>query len=512
MLPHGGAPATRPSPAQQLYDLLRRRLRPGAARAPQDALSWCTPCLVRAVALPLQDRGQTARVELWLAGDAGLYEVPRHYTIGGHAVAIDAHATGLPCAQNARISNAGLDIRRDGMLSAIVRDRLQQDRYYLLSCGHVLAGSARARKGDRIEVSVGNRIAGFGTLEDWSPVLSGSVKQVGIDAGIVRIGFDPFEALPHDLLPRGVSSSYRLNHEVVLKVDDGIPGRLRTRWSGYLDIAGTERLQDYYLEDAIGYLLDPAPKAGDSGAAVWNPESQLVGIHVGAPGGDERWRSNAILCPIDKIMAWFDIEPMLADGSAFSTIPGDAALAVRPAIPGTTPLSENVVSGMPAVPSVPAVPAVPAAPIAPVAPAAPVTLSVAAGDDIDVVAMTLWGEARGEGDTGMEAVACVIGNRMKRPRRFGRGFIGVCRQRWQFSCWNENDPNRIRLDAVRRNPDAAYRSAAAIAGRLVRNELADFTFGADHFYAVSMPSRPRWARNKEPCYRLGKHLFFNNID
>ena len=34
----------------------------------------------------------------------------------------------------------------------------------------------------------------------------------------------------------------------------------------------------------------------------------------------------------------------------------------------------------------------------------------------DVLARTLWAEARGEGQAGMEAVACVILNRAAHPR------------------------------------------------------------------------------------------------
>ena len=34
-------------------------------------------------------------------------------------------------------------------------------------------------------------------------------------------------------------------------------------------------------------------------------------------------------------------------------------------------------------------------------------------DDLQILARTLFGEARGEGDEGIEAVACVVMNRFK---------------------------------------------------------------------------------------------------
>lgn len=474
------ASPARASPAQILYDRLRAQLRPGAATGPWDGLSWCGPGLVSAVALPLG--AGAAGLELWLGAGARPRDLPRRWRIGGHWVDLAVHAGGHVVAQAAQASNLDADRMRAGMVSAVVRDRLHHDRHYVLSCGHVLAGNTRARKGDRIELSDGRRVLGHGTLEDWAPVLGDGIPHVGIDAGIVRIDAALFEALPRSLLPGGVSTSYRLDQDVVLKLDPGINGRLKTRWSGYVDVAGSERPEDYFLENAIGYLLDRDPDAGDSGTAVWNGDGKLVGIHVGAPGGDERWRSNAILCPIDRIMDWFDIEPLLSDGRVFAAMPADAAFAPRAAVPDV------------------------------VAPPAGTLPAAAADEDIAVVAMTLWGEARGEGEQGMQAVACVIGNRVRRRWRRKTGYVAVCRDRWQFSCWNENDPNLRRLEAVRRNPDAAYRLAAAIAGRLVRGELDDFTFGATHYYAVSLPRPPKWAVNKQPCYRQGKHLFFNNID
>ncbi len=68
--------------------------------------------------------------------------------------------------------------------------------------------------------------------------------------------------------------------------------------------------------------------------------------------------------------------------------------------------------------------------------------------DIDVLARTIWGEARGEGIAGQIAVGWCIRNRVEmdlhndgRPDWWGEGYEGVCRAPWQFSCWNKNDPN-----------------------------------------------------------------------
>jgi spore germination cell wall hydrolase CwlJ-like protein len=127
-----------------------------------------------------------------------------------------------------------------------------------------------------------------------------------------------------------------------------------------------------------------------------------------------------------------------------------------------------------------------------------------------VVAQTLWAEARGEGHDGMVAVACVIGNRVARARG-ARSYADICRAPYQFSCWNDNDPNRRLIDRVARAPDADYNDALSIAQQLVGGRLGDVTQGATHYYATSMRQRPSWAAGQEPCLVLGGHAFFNHI-
>ena len=67
--------------------------------------------------------------------------------------------------------------------------------------------------------------------------------------------------------------------------------------------------------------------------------------------------------------------------------------------------------------------------------------------DTDILARTIYGEARGESISGQEAIASVILNRVAFAKRRGRYWwgntiAGVCLAPWQFSCWNENDLNR----------------------------------------------------------------------
>jgi len=127
---------------------------------------------------------------------------------------------------------------------------------------------------------------------------------------------------------------------------------------------------------------------------------------------------------------------------------------------------------------------------------------------LDTMARTLWGEARGEGALGMQAVAAVIVNRV-RSRRFGPDAIAVCRARRQFSCWNEGDSNRALLIAVG-DTDPRFRAALRIARRALAGLADDPTRGSTHYHARYV--NPRWARGKAPAAEIGRHVFYNDVE
>ncbi|MEF7613183.1 cell wall hydrolase, partial [Aquincola sp. MAHUQ-54] len=149
------------------------------------------------------------------------------------------------------------------------------------------------------------------------------------------------------------------------------------------------------------------------------------------------------------------------------------------------------------------------------APAAPPTAAPAApGADADhhveVLARTIWGEARGGSRLGMEAVAACVLNRLRRkqPGRFGASVAEVCLKPLQFSCWNEGDPNLPKLKAVDER-DERFRLCLEIARRAVAGTLADPVSGSDHYHTVSVS--PAWSAGRRPVRRIDDHLFFNDV-
>lgn len=127
---------------------------------------------------------------------------------------------------------------------------------------------------------------------------------------------------------------------------------------------------------------------------------------------------------------------------------------------------------------------------------------------IDVVARTLWGEARGEGDDGMVAVANVIMNRVKSPISWWGATPGtVALKKWQFSVWNDNDPNRVLIENVT-DDDPQFARALQIAKMAVEGDLPDLTGGATHYHTPAV--NPPWASSPNVKFikTIGNHRFY----
>lgn len=132
----------------------------------------------------------------------------------------------------------------------------------------------------------------------------------------------------------------------------------------------------------------------------------------------------------------------------------------------------------------------------------------------DILARTLWGEARGESLVGQIAVAWTIRNRVndgKAKSWWGEGYAGVCLKPWQFSCWNKNDPNYAYLSGARPIPAREFKQAVTAADHVIGSAGPDPTNGATHYYATTMPKPPTWAKGAKLTLKLGHHVFFKDV-
>lgn len=134
--------------------------------------------------------------------------------------------------------------------------------------------------------------------------------------------------------------------------------------------------------------------------------------------------------------------------------------------------------------------------------------------DLDAVTNTIYGEARGESFKGKLAVGYVILNRAAKRKITP---YQVCHQPYQFSCWNQGDPNEVILsnpmkDISSKDWRECFKAALQVLGGfdLVGCSAPDITKGATHYHTQNV--LPYWAKDKEPCFVEGNHLFYNNID
>ena len=140
----------------------------------------------------------------------------------------------------------------------------------------------------------------------------------------------------------------------------------------------------------------------------------------------------------------------------------------------------------------------------------------------DLLALTLYGEARGEGLDGQLAVASVVLNRAKRGGWWGGTVHDVCLADGQFSCFNVDDPsigmkadpNRDVLERMARdiqhqiNSSSAFRACWWIARGALDGILASNVQGATHYHKNT--TKPGWVGAKGMWHvcDVGSHRFY----
>ena len=143
--------------------------------------------------------------------------------------------------------------------------------------------------------------------------------------------------------------------------------------------------------------------------------------------------------------------------------------------------------------------------------------------DERVVTLTLLGEARGEGVTGIYAVGCVI---QKRVSNRNLTPAQVCQESWQFSIWNAGK-GKIKKESelwhLYKSPSMSYARQLARKICASRKLSQDYTGNANHYYSHKINKQPPyWAFKIEkdkngkvitkepikPSKVIGNHTFY----
>lgn len=134
-------------------------------------------------------------------------------------------------------------------------------------------------------------------------------------------------------------------------------------------------------------------------------------------------------------------------------------------------------------------------------------------DEVRLLAATVFGEARSEGELGMRAVAHVMVNRI--GQRFGEDLATVILAPRQFSVWNRGDPNRRLVLNLVRDPDHyvtdvdQWETAQRIAREVLAGQSVDPTGGALFYHTRAV--RPNWSHYGVGRQTIGEHIFYADV-
>jgi cell wall hydrolase len=132
-------------------------------------------------------------------------------------------------------------------------------------------------------------------------------------------------------------------------------------------------------------------------------------------------------------------------------------------------------------------------------------------DELMLLKWTVFLEAEGEPFEGKIAVAYVIRNRAS---AWQQSIYQVCWQKWQFSCWNEDE--RIRRIKRLENADVSLmKDCEAAAEAAAIGAWPDPTHGATHYLNEPLTRKirgdgtlPEWVAKMTHTAKIGQHDFY----
>lgn len=136
--------------------------------------------------------------------------------------------------------------------------------------------------------------------------------------------------------------------------------------------------------------------------------------------------------------------------------------------------------------------------------------------ELQALTLTVWGEARNQGDKGMLGVAQVILNR-RATGRWGPTINAVVFARRQFSCWAPlgGAENFSRLMAMTGRvlsgaQVSQLRHAERISRGVLEGSLPNVVGPATHYVTVGLwqdPRRQEWIKRAREVTRINDHVF-----
>jgi spore germination cell wall hydrolase CwlJ-like protein len=133
--------------------------------------------------------------------------------------------------------------------------------------------------------------------------------------------------------------------------------------------------------------------------------------------------------------------------------------------------------------------------------------------DEELLTACLWAEARGEPETGQQAVCNVILNRVK--KRMAPSIRDVILKPKHFSWTDPADVNFNKVFTAKNDSPESWARATKIAQTALANTLEDLSKNADHYLNVELTKRirggtlPNWVDLSKMTVVIGNHTFLN---
>lgn len=127
-----------------------------------------------------------------------------------------------------------------------------------------------------------------------------------------------------------------------------------------------------------------------------------------------------------------------------------------------------------------------------------------------LLTLCIWREARGEGVIGRRGVGWVIVNRVENPCWWGHDIHSVILKPYQFSSFNDGDPNSDKWPV---DNSAGEVECQSIANAIVKGTDTDITDGATHYHDVSMGWPTAWGDQAQYSNTLnvGRFRFYRYL-
>jgi N-acetylmuramoyl-L-alanine amidase len=117
-----------------------------------------------------------------------------------------------------------------------------------------------------------------------------------------------------------------------------------------------------------------------------------------------------------------------------------------------------------------------------------------------LLALVAWREARGESPEAQLGVMWSVKNRAARPSWWGNSVVSVVLKPFQYSSFNPNDPNAVKLPA---EDDPVWNEIETMAVA----PGADPTGGATHYFSTDIPA-PSWTSEMTFTVQIGALRFY----